>query len=110
MIGNENPQRDPLLERLRREALAERPPFSPELHGRILRSVRGNGDAAGLKLAASSFFRVAAAVLLGAGLIALGAIYLRRSVPETAVVKREPPPLASALRADSVFSSIDIGG
>lgn len=39
--GRQAGARDPLADRLGREAMAERPAFSPELHHRILKRVRG---------------------------------------------------------------------
>ena len=42
-MNNQNESSDPLADRLRREAMAERPAFSPELHEQILRSFPSSG-------------------------------------------------------------------
>ena len=115
MTGNDELPDDPLMDRLRREARAERPPFSAELHARIVREVK-NGDAASLKLAASPFFggwlvfRVAAVVILGVGLTAIWEMHLRRGAAGNSVVIDRTPKVERGGRPVAIFSPIDIGG
>ncbi len=128
------------MDRLHREALAERPPFSEELHSRIMRNAKErdradflgvlavittfnrqdakgpkkqevtNRDAASFKLAASPFLRIAAVLVVAVGLIATWEIHLRRGTGQDLVVIERAPKVQREQRPIAIFSPIDISG
>jgi hypothetical protein len=124
MKRNDNRMDQEIADRLRREAMAERPPFSPALHDRIMQQVHGESSAgnapmripAGRRLAAAA---VAAAILLACGLSIYWAL-CQQSAPSSydparivSAVNRPEIDLrqpAEAAEQDSSALTVNFGG
>jgi hypothetical protein len=93
--SDDSTPRDPLAERLHREALAERQPFSPELHSRILERIREVKPAIN---SPSVFSRTRWLAIAGAILasIAIGLSLLAHSHRAPAPIAQIVPPAPSA--------------
>jgi hypothetical protein len=111
MKFNNDPTSDELADRLRREAMAERPPFSPDLHARILRQVRAERPAGNsMRLfPMAGHFAAAAMILLACGLAARWQYRSHSAAPAhqnapIAVITTEAPP------ADSSALTLNVGG
>jgi hypothetical protein len=121
--GSPTGSRDPLADRLRNEAMAGRPPFSRELHHRIMERVRGTDLA--LKLPrgighARRLATAAAALIVAAlGLTALRIEHSHRASMRThsmTMADHVPSPTPNAMQpaipaaALPAFLTVDVGG
>jgi hypothetical protein len=95
---------DPLADTLRRQAMAERPAFSEELHHRIMDSAKQPSGLGGRR----SLLAIAASVILAAGIWA--ASQFMQSPPPAVVVANVSPNHAVAAVPASLDMSVDING